>query len=199
MTTVAIVYHSQYGHTKIQAQAVKRGALTVKDTTVLFLDVEEASERLAELDTADAIIFGCPTYMGNVSAGMKLFQERAVSRWFSQAWKNKIAGVFTNSTNFSGDKLNTQIGLIINAMQLGMICVSLGQLPASNESESFMTKQGPGPDALNRVDGSLGPMATSFSLAPESALSQGDINTAEAYGKRIAEITAQFVRGSQES
>lgn len=195
MTTVAIVYHSQYGHTKIQAEAVKRGALAVEGTEVLFLEVEEASEKLAELDAADAIIFGCPTYMGNVSAGMKLFQERAVSRWFSQAWKDKIAGVFTNSTNFSGDKLNTQIGLMINAMQMGMIFVSLGQLPASNEPESLDSAQGPGPDALNRVDGSLGPMATSFGLSAGEAPLKGDIDTAEAYGKRIAEITAQFIRG----
>lgn len=195
MTKVAIVYHSQSGHTRVQAEAVQRGALSVPGTEVLFLEVEEASKKLDELDAADAIIFGCPTYLGNVSAGMKLFQERAVSRWFNQAWKDKIAGAFTNSTNFSGDKLNTQVGLMINAMQQGMIYVSLGMLPATNEPHSLETPQGPGPDALNRVDGSLGPMATGFTLPAGEASLRGDIETAVAYGQRIAEITAQFVRG----
>lgn len=195
MTKVAIVYHSQSGHTRLQAEAVSRGAESVSGTDVLLMDVEQASGKLDVLDTVDAIIFGCPTYMGNVSAGMKLFQERAVSRWFTQAWKDKIAGAFTNSTNFSGDKLNTQVGLMINAMQQGMIFVSLGMLPASNQPKALDTPEGPGPDALNRVDGSLGPMGTSFTLSAGEKPLNGDNDTAEAYGKRIAEVTAQFVRG----
>jgi NAD(P)H dehydrogenase (quinone) len=195
MAKVAIVYHSQGGHTKVQAEAVRCGAASVYGTEVLFLSSEQAAERLDELDTADAIIFGCPTYMGNVSAGMKLFQEQAVGRWFTQAWKNKIAGAFTNSTNFSGDKLNTLVGLMINAMQQSMIFVGLGMLPASNDLASFDTLEGPGPDALNRVDASIGPMAVSFTVAAGDAPPTGDIQTAAAYGRRIAEITAQFLRG----
>jgi NAD(P)H dehydrogenase (quinone) len=195
MIQVTIVYHSQGGHTKAQAEAVRRGAASVEGTEVLFLAAEEASERLELLDASDAIIFGCPTYMGNVSAGMKAFQEKAVGRWFTQAWQNKIAGAFTNSTNFSGDKLNTLMGLMINAMQQGMIFVGLGMLPASNEPGSFNTLEGPGPNALNRVDGSVGPMAVSFTSAAGVSPPKGDIDTAEAYGRRIAEITTQFVRG----
>jgi NAD(P)H dehydrogenase (quinone) len=126
---------------------------------------------------------------------MKLFQEQAVGRWFTQAWKNKIAGAFTNSTNFSGDKLNTLVGLMINAMQQSMIFVGLGMLPASNDLASFDTLEGPGPDALNRVDASIGPMAVSFTVAAGDAPPTGDIQTAAAYGRRIAEITAQFLRG----
>jgi len=78
--------------------------------------VEEAAARIDELDAADAIIFGCPTYMGSMSAGMKSFVETAASKWFTQAWKDKVAGAFTNLASFSGDKLNTLIGLVINAM-----------------------------------------------------------------------------------
>ncbi len=59
--------------------------------------VEEAAERLDELDAADAIIFGCPTYMGSMSAGMKTFIEIAAKKWFTLAWKDKIAGAFTKS------------------------------------------------------------------------------------------------------
>ena len=43
----------------------------------------------------------------------------------SLAWKDKT---FTNSSSFSGDKLNTLVGPVINAMQPGMIFVGLGMI-----------------------------------------------------------------------
>lgn len=41
---------------------------------------QEATDRMDELDGAEAIILGCPTYMGNMSAGMKAFREAAVKK-----------------------------------------------------------------------------------------------------------------------
>lgn len=195
MAKVAIVYHSGYGHTKLQAEAVHRGAASVKGVESTLLTSEEAVQRLDDLDAADGIIFGCPTYMGNVSAKMKEFLEAAVKKWFTQAWKDKIAGAFTNSSNFSGDKLNTLVGLAINAMQHGMIYVGTGMMPAANAPGSMNSVQGPGPDATNRVGSFVGPMAASFQVQAPDAPSPGDLATAEAYGKRVADITVQFVRG----
>jgi len=189
---VAIVYHSRNGHTRLQAEAVARGAGGCEGATLLLLSADEAMDRLDELDGCDAIIFGSPTYMGNISAGMKAFLEAAVGRWRTQAWRDKIAGAFTNSGHFSGDKVNTLTGLMINAMQHGMIFVGLGMLPGR---EGFDTLQGPGPAALNRNDASIGPMSSSFGVAAGDAPGPGDIATAEAYGRRVAQITAQFLRG----
>ena len=42
MASVAIVYHSGYGHTKAVAEAVQRGAASVAGTTVHFISVAEA-------------------------------------------------------------------------------------------------------------------------------------------------------------
>ena len=132
--------------------------------------------------------------MGNVSAGMKAFQEQAVSRWFSRAWQDKIAGAFTHSANLAGDKESTLHGLMVNAMQHGMIYVSLGLAPAANEPEALAHIEGAGPNAINRVDGSIGPMAASAMVAPQD-MAPGDLQTAYLYGERVANITAQFVRG----
>jgi NAD(P)H dehydrogenase (quinone) len=195
MNKIAIVYHSLYGHTKLQAEAVLRGAQSVSGLTAQLYTVEEATERLDELDEADAIIFGCPTYMGSMSAGMKTFIEAASKKWLQLAWKDKIAGAFTNSSSFSGDKLNTLMGLVINAMQHGMIYVGLGLMPAANKPEEMNDNAGPGPEAHNRVGSFTGPMASSFQVKPPSAPSQGDLETAEIYGRRVAEITLQFGRG----
>jgi NAD(P)H dehydrogenase (quinone) len=195
MPNIAIVYHSTYGHTKLQAEAVQRGAQSFPGATVRLYTVEEATAGLNELDSADAIIFGCPTYMGSMSAGMKAFIEAAAAKWFTLAWKDKIAGAFTNSSSFSGDKLNTLIGLVINAMQHGMIYAGLGMFPAANRPAEMSSVAGPGPEAHNRVGSFTGPMSASFQVNPPGAPGPGDIETAEIYGLRIATITAQFLKG----
>lgn len=195
MSKIAIVYHSTYGHTKLQAEAVFRGVQSVSSIVAQLYSTEEATARLDELDAADAIIFGCPTYMGNMSAGMKSFIEAAAKKWFTLSWKNKVAGAFTNSSSYSGDKLNTLLGLVINAMQHGMIYVGLGMLPAANRPEEMGSVAGPGPEAHNRVGSFTGAMSSSFQVQPPGAPSKGDLETAEAYGRRVAEITLQFVRG----
>ena len=195
MTTIAIVYHSTYGHTKLQAEAVFRGAQSVPSVNAQLYTVAEATARLDELDSADAIVFGCPTYMGNMSAGMKAFLEVSAKKWFPLAWKDKVAGAFTNSSSFSGDKLNTLVGLVINAMQHGMIFVGLGMMPSFNKPEAMNQVSGPGPDSCNRVGSFIGPMAASFQVNSPDAPCKGDIETAEMYGRRVAEITLQFVHG----
>lgn len=195
MAKMMVVYHSGSGHTKNQAEAVHRGAASVDGMEAELITAEAAVERLDDFDSADAIVLGCPTYMGSMSAGMKTFLEAAAKKWFTLAWKDKIGGAFTNSSSFSGDKVNTLVGLMINAMQHGMIYVGLGMLPAANDPEAMQSVAGPGPDTHNRVGAFIGPMSASFMVGIDSAPPKGDIETAELYGKRVAEITLQFERG----
>lgn len=199
MGKIAVIYHSISGHTKLQAEAVYLGAQGLPSITAQIYTVEEAAAHLDEFDDADAIIFGCPTYMGSMSAGMKTFIEAASKKWYTLAWKDKIGGAFTNSSSFSGDKLNTLIGLVVNSMQHGMIFVGLGMMPSSNIPDAIQEIQGPGPDAHNRVGSYIGPMATSFQIKAPNSPSPGDLETAAIYGRRVAEITQQFIRGKNPS
>jgi len=199
MAKVYVVYHSKYGHTKLQAEAVLRGAAGVPGVAATLFTVEEATEKIDDLDGADAIIFGSPTYMGSMSADMKKFLEVADKKWFTLAWKDKVAGAFTNSSGFAGDKQNTLIGFVVNAMQHGMIYVGLGLMPAPNEPQGMKTVEGPSSKAHNRVSSYTGPMASSFEVKPGDAPGQGDIETAELYGARVATIAKQFVKGRQSS
>jgi NAD(P)H dehydrogenase (quinone) len=192
MKKLFVIYHTGFGHTKRQAEAVRRGAAAVEGVEATMLSTDEAAERLDELDGADALVFGCPTYMGSLSAEMKKFFETAAPKWATQTWKDKIAGGFTNSGSLSGDKLSTLTDQFYNAMQHGMIWVGLGMLPAQNDRASLKSIHGPGPDAHNRSGSYVGPMAASFECGPDVAPSKGDLETAELYGQRVAEVTMQL-------
>ncbi|MCE5247504.1 MAG: flavodoxin family protein [Candidatus Polarisedimenticolia bacterium] len=186
---VAVVFHSGYGHTAKQAEAVARGAASVSGSNVALVPVGEVDARWEELDAADALIFGTPTYMANESAEFKLFMEKSSKRWAAQAWKDKIAAGFTNSASQNGDKQNTLASLAVFAAQHGMIWVSLGLLPGNNSSTGSV-------EDLNRLGSSLGAMAQSNAdQGPDVAPLPSDLKTAEHLGRRVAEFAAVVAKG----
>jgi multimeric flavodoxin WrbA len=182
MSKIVIVYHSGYGHTKRVAEYVSEGA----GGELLAIDAEGnlpdgAWEKLA---AADAIIFGTPTYMGGPSWQFKKFADASSKVWFGSGWKDKVFGGFTNSASFSGDKQNTLVYLNTLASQHGGIWVSLGMLP-SNTKAAQRTD-------LNNIGGSVGAMVQSPSDASVDEIPQGDLDTAKAYGARVAAIAARL-------
>ena len=89
--TVAVIFHSGYGHTARQAEAVRRGIERVANASALYLTSDEAQARLSDLELADAMIFGAPTYMGSVSGPFKTFMDSTSKLYSTGAWKDKIA------------------------------------------------------------------------------------------------------------
>ncbi|PSB48718.1 flavodoxin family protein, partial [Chamaesiphon polymorphus] len=135
MVNIAIIYFSGTGHTHLMAESIAAGVQTISDTKVQLLRITgeqiingrwKDEVMMASLNSADAIIFGSPTYMGGVAAQFKAFVDGASSVWVQQLWKDKIAGGFTHSGGLSGDKQGTLIYLAINAAQHAMIWVGGG-------------------------------------------------------------------------
>jgi multimeric flavodoxin WrbA len=187
---VVILYHSGFGHTGALAAAVQRGAAAVPGVTATLLRTEEVDARWAELDAADAIIFGAPTLMGSVSAGMKQFMEKVVERYFHQKWDGKLAAGFTNSASLSGDKLNTLVDLVMFSAQMGMHWLSLGLLSGIDATHSKA-------DAVNRLGSWLGVMAQSnVDQGPDLAPPESDRRTAEHLGRRVAEAALRWQAGA---
>ena len=127
--TIAVIFHSGFGHTARQAEAVRRGIERIAGASALYITSEEAQGRLDDLELADAIIFGAPTYMGSVSGSFKTFMDSTSKRYATGAWKDKIAAGFTNSASRSGDKLATLTQFAIFAAQHGMHWVMYGRRP----------------------------------------------------------------------
>jgi NAD(P)H dehydrogenase (quinone) len=175
MAKVAVVFHSGYGHTQRVAQFVAEGADAELITIDANGDITEA--QWATLDAADAIVFGSPTYMGMASWQFKKFADASSKRWFVGGWKDKVAGGFTISSNLSGDKLSTIQYFITLSQQHGMIWV--GQ-PIMNDG------------SINRLGSNSGVMAQVGPTSPAEDIPQGDLDTAKAYGARVASIAAKL-------
>lgn len=189
MVKVAVVYHSGYGHTKVQAESVLKGAATVVGAEAALIAVESYEEQWDALDDADAIVFGAPTYMAGASAPFKAFLDATSSRWAEQRWKDKLAAGFTNSAGHNGDKLNTLQQFSLFAMQHGMIWVGLGLLPGNHTSKGSA-------DDLNRLAGFLGAMAQSNADQPADATpGDADRRTAEHLGARVAQAALRWRQG----
>ncbi len=175
MAKVAVVFHSGYGHTQRVAQFVAEGAGAEVIAIDANGDITEA--QWTALDAADAIVFGSPTYMGMASWQFKKFADATSKRWFTSAWKDKVAGGFTISGSPSGDKLSTIQYFITLSQQHGMVWV--GQ-PAMNDG------------TINRIGSNSGVMAQVGPTSPAADIPQGDLDTAKAYGVRVASIAAKL-------
>lgn len=175
MTKTVVIFHSGYGHTQRVAQFVADGA----DAQLVTIDADGniTDAEWTALDEADAIIMGSPTYMGMASWQFKKFADATSKKWFTGAWKDKVAGGFTCSANLSGDKLSTLQYFITLAMQQGMIWV--GQ-PAMNDG------------TINRIGSNSGVMAQVGPTSPAEDIPQGDLDTAKAYGARVAQVAAKL-------
>jgi multimeric flavodoxin WrbA len=185
MTSVAVVYHSGYGHTAEVAKAVAHGANLVEGIRAKLIRVEDIEKHWLDLDAADAIIFGAPTYMGSASAPFKAFMDASSKVWFKQGWKDKIAAGFTHSGSQGGDKYNTITQLFTLAMQHGMIWAGLGLMPGNNSSKGSLND-------LNRLGSFTGAMTQSNVDQGAEAIPASDLKTAEHLGRRVALVALQF-------
>jgi len=177
MAKVVVVYHSGYGHTERVADFVAQGAQAEK--VVIDADGNVSEADWSKLNASDAVIFGSPTYMGMVSWQFKKFADATSKQWFASSWKNKVAGGFTISANPSGDKLSTLQYFMTLAMQQGMIWVGQSSL---NDG------------TLNRLGSYSGVMSQVGPTSPAADIPQGDLDTAKAYGARVAEIAAKLAK-----
>lgn len=175
MAKVAVVFHSGYGHTMRVAQFVAQGA----DAELIAIDAngDITESQWSALDAADAIVFGSPTYMGMASWQFKKFADATSKRWFSGGWKDKVAGGFTISSMLSGDKLSTIQYFITLSQQHGMVWVGQGEV---NDG------------TINRIGSASGVMAQVGPTSPAEDIPQGDLDTAKAYGARVASIAAKL-------
>ena len=184
MASIVIVYFSGYGHTKRMAEAVAKGAAAAPGADVRIAAIPASGDLDAAdwdaIKSADGVIFGSPTYMGGAAWQFKKFADESSKPWFSLAWKDKVAGGFTNSASINGDKFSTIQYFITLAMQHGMIWVGTAMMPSNQKASTR--------EDLNWVAGFSGALAQTPADAGVDEMHAGDLATAEHYGTRVATI-----------
>ena len=80
--SIAVIYHSNYGHTKRVAEAIVKGAhQQLPAAQAKAVDVHKVDWDY--LDQADLLVFGSAVYMGSVTAEFKTFMDETSNRWCS--------------------------------------------------------------------------------------------------------------------
>ncbi len=172
--SVAIVYHSPYGHTEKVAQCIAQG-VTQSGVKAHLMSIDAID--WDTLDQADAIIMGCPTYMGSLTSSLKQFMEQSSKRWLARSWQGKLAAAFTNGGGLSGDKLAVLQQINLFAMQHGMLWTGLPMMPTGRSAVD-----------LNRMSSFLGLMTQSDNAPAEITPPSGDLETARWFGEHIAQV-----------
>ena len=192
-----MVYHTGFGNTGRAAHALAGGARSVPGLDVRVLELTPAQiadgrwhdeDTLAALAASDAVVFGAPTYMGMVSGVFKMFADATAPIWFSQAWRDKLAGGFTSSGYPSGDKVSTLHYLATLAGQLRMVWVG----PAAPPSN--LTGDG---EDVDRWGFYLGVGVAGQIQDGEATPSAGDLETCRRYGTRLGLATLRWTAGAE--
>ncbi|MCE2993301.1 MAG: flavodoxin family protein [Alphaproteobacteria bacterium] len=189
---VSILFHSGYGHTEKVAHHIAAGAKGAGASVNLVkidADGNLSDAQWEMLDKSDAIIMGSPTYMGAASWQFKKVADASSKRWMTGTWINKVGAGFTNSAGYSGDKLSTINQISVLAMQHGMIWVGNDVRTSQYDVANVIPE-----DAMNRIGSYSGLMTQSHPMSSaEMSPPSGDLKTAEAFGKRVAELSAKLL------
>ncbi|TWO64899.1 flavodoxin family protein [Caenimonas sedimenti] len=179
---ISIVFHSGYGHTRKVAEAVAQAS------GASLLEIDEQGDLHADgwdrLAASRAIVFGSPTYMGNVSWQFKKFADASSRVWAQQGWKDKLAAGFTNSASINGDKHATVQALFTLSQQHGMLWVGTGMMPANSKAATR--------DDINHLAGFSGLLTATPSDASVEEMVPGDLATARAFGERVAAVVRRY-------
>ena len=169
---VLIAYFSSQGHTRAMAEAVAKGARSIRNVDVKLLTVGEATND--DVLTADAIIVGSPVHNANVAVEVQQF----INKWpFDGApLKDKIGAVFVTAGGISAGEELAQMNVIHSMLVFGLIIVG-GPDWRQPFGASAITGEKPfaSPEVKDYVE--------------EDFLKKG-----EALGKRVASVVTQVKR-----
>ena len=197
MTKVAIIYYSSTGTNHATAEAVGEGArgagaevrlrLVAENAPAAAIDgnpawrafvdrhAGEPRAALADLEWADAVVFGSPTRFGNVAAQFKAFLDTAGGLWFKGKLADKVYAGFTSAQNPHGGQESTLLALFNSIYHFGGYIVTPGYTDPS------VMASGGNPYGVSITAGGGGP-------------TEADLAHARYLGKRVAEVAQKLAR-----
>jgi NAD(P)H dehydrogenase (quinone) len=172
---ILVAYDSLSGNTEKMAQGVEEGVRRVAGVIVALKKVQDVSK--ADLDAADGLILGAPTYYANLPGRMKV----VIDDW---SWKmnvdftDKIGGAFATGGGQVGGKEH-----VVNSLLLFML--SNRMLVAGPLYQN---------DKTGSVWGEPGSAAMTGPLDP--GVSDPELDSARRLGERIARLAVKLKAGA---
>ena len=168
---ILVVYYSRTGNTEKMARAVIEGAKRVPGVVTELRKASEASKE--DLDLADGIILGCPTYFANLPGEVKTIMD--TWNWKMKVdFTDKVGGAFTTAGGQVGGQGNVVVSLLLFMLNNRMIVA--------------------GPLYHNEVSGSIwgesGAAAITGPLDP--GVDDKELDGARRLGERIARVTKKI-------
>ncbi len=170
---VLVAYYSLTGNTEQMAKGVAEGVKRVAGAVAVLKKVDEVSQQ--DLQAADAIVLGCPTYYANIPGRMKAL----IDDW---SWKmkvdftDKVGGAFATGGGQVGGKEHVVTSLLLFMLSNRMIVA--GPLYQNEKTGS--------------VWGEPGAVAMTGPLDP--GVSDGELDSARRLGERVAQVTVKLKR-----
>lgn len=199
MPNVAVIYYSATGTNHATAKAVGNGAADAGATVRVHQVAETLPESVvannpkwkafvdetrdlpkatvADLEWADAVVFGSPTRFGNIAAQLKALIDSAGGLWFQGKLANKVYAGFTSAQNAHGGQESTLLALYNSIYHFGGIIAT----PGYTDAVTFPSGGNPYGVSVTTGPGGDGPTAA-------------DLAHAEYLGKRVTEL-AKKLRG----
>jgi NAD(P)H dehydrogenase (quinone) len=168
---VLVAYHSRRGNTEKMAQGVVQGVRRVARVTVVLKKVQEVTKE--DLEAADGLILGSPTYYANIPGSMKTILDD----W---AWKlkvdftDKVGGAFATGGGQVGGKEHVVVSLVLFMLSNRMVVG--GPLYQGRDAQDIWGE--PGAAAMT------GPL--------DEGVSEAELESGRRLGERIATLTKKI-------
>ena len=168
---VLVAYYSLRGNTETFAQDVVEGAKQAPDTVVTLKKVEDVTKE--DLQAADAIALGCPTYFANIPGKMKIVIDDWNWKW-KVDFTDKVGGAFSTGGGQTAGKEFVVISLLLFMINNRMIVA--GPLYQDAEGEDIW--------------GEIGSSAMTGPLDP--GVSEKELDAASRLGHRLTTLARKF-------
>ena len=108
MLKIAIIYHTETGNTRRQAELIEAGCRQVDGVQTKLMSIDEVDRNFCQ--EARAVILGCPNYEGSCSWQMKKFidsrdcvvTDKLCGVFCTQNWPGGGGGSFVEMTLIAG-------------------------------------------------------------------------------------------------
>jgi len=168
---ILVAYYSRTGNTEQMARAAVEGARRVPGVAATLKKVGEVSKD--DLDAADGIVLGCPTYFANIPGEMKTI----IDDW---NWKmnvdftDKVGGAFATAGGQVGGQEHVVVSLLLFMLNNRMVVA--GPLYRNEKTGSIWAEPG-----AAAVTGPLDP-----------GVGEGELDGARRLGERVARLATKM-------